>query len=113
MFKVSSRAATLIIIATGLFCAAILVGKGIFVSFADKSNATAVAKQIPTPVATSEAQPTMFNNSDASAIATRYFEPFWLLVLGATLLAIGTSIKRIARAEVKTRLPDGKSERAL
>ncbi len=110
MFRLSSRTVISIMIATGLFCAAIIVGKGIVISFADKSNSTAIAKQIPTPVATPEAQPSMLNNSDASAIATRYFEPFWLLVLGAVLLTIGTSIKRIARAEVKT---GGKSERAL
>ena len=113
MFRVSSRTVISIIIATGLFCAAILVGKGIAISFADKSELKRTAKQMPPPVSTSEAQPSMLNNSDASVIATRHFEPFWLLVLGATLFAIGTSIKRIARAEAKTRLPGGKSERAL
>jgi hypothetical protein len=117
MFRLSSRAAISIIIATGLFCAAILIGKGIAISFADRSelkrNDTAIAKQIATPVSTSEAQTSMLNNSDASAIATRHLEPFWLLVLGATLLAIGTTIKRMAKAEVKTRLPGGKSEGAL
>ncbi|MGA9770554.1 MAG: hypothetical protein WBV94_16060 [Blastocatellia bacterium] len=111
MFKTSSRAAITIIIAIGLFCAAIVVGKGIVIGFADRSDlkgdSQAIAKQIPTPVSTSEAH---LNNPEASAIATRYFEPFWLLVLGATLLAIGTSIKRIARADAKT---GGKSERAL
>ena len=110
MFRVSSRAATLIIIATSLLCAAILVGKGIAISFADKSDATAVAKQMPVPVSTPEAH---LNNSEAFIIAIGHFEPFWLLVLGATLLAIGASLKRIARAEAKTRLPGGKSESAL
>ena len=110
MFKVSSRALTTIIIATGLFCAAILVGKGVAISFADKSNPAAITKQMPTPVSTSDAH---FNNSEASVVATRHFEPFWLLVLGATLFAIATSIKRMARAEVKPSLPGGKSERAL
>ena len=110
MFKVSSRAATLIIIATVLLCAAILVGKGIAISFADKSDGAAVAKQIPTPVSKPEAH---LNNSEASVMAIGYFEPFWLLVLGATLLAIGASLKRIVRAEAKTDLPSGKSGRAL
>ena len=106
MFKLSSRAAIATIIAIGIFCAVILVGKGLAISFADRSD-TAITKQIPTPVSTAEAH---LNNPDASAIAIRYFEPFWLLVLGATLLAIGTSIKRIARDDAKT---SGKSERAL
>ena len=94
-----------IIIATGLFCAAILVGKGIAISFADKSELKGTIRQSQSRYrrqSQHRKRSHMLNKSDASAIAIRYFEPFWLLVLGATLLAIGTSIKRIARAEAKT-----------
>jgi hypothetical protein len=117
MFRLSSRAALSIILVIGLFCAVILVGKGIAICLANKSdfekNDQAIAKQTATLISTSESQQNMLNRLDKSAIANRYFEPFLLLVLGATLLAIGTSIKRLAGAEAKSPLSSGKSKRLL
>lgn len=114
MSRKSLRAVTSIIIATGLFCAVILFGT---VCFADKGefkrSNPAIVSQISMLISTAESQSSMLNKSKAPANATGYFEPFWLLVLGATLLAIGTSIKLLIRAEAKASLPDSKSRRAL
>lgn len=112
MIRISLRAVISIIIATGLLCVALLAGKSIATSLADRGD-PAIATQTSTLVSTAEAQPSMLNKSNSPAGATRYFEPFWLLVLGATLLAIGTSIKRIAKAEAKTPLSGSESKRAL
>jgi len=118
MSRISLRAVITIIIATGLFCAGILFGKGIAVSYTDKSEPTesdtAVVSQTLTLVSTSaEAQSPMLNKAKVPVSAAGYFEPFWLLVLGATLLAIGTSIKLLVRAQAKAPLPGNKSERVL
>lgn len=99
----------LIAVATGLLCVALLFVK---VCLADKSQ-QAVARQTATLISTSEVQTNILNKFDKSALATKYFEPFLLLLLGATLLAIGTSIKRLAGAEAKTHLSGGKSKRPL
>lgn len=117
MYRLYPRTTLSIIIAIGLFCAVIFFGKGIAICLADKSefqkNGQAIASQTAMLISTSEAQQTMRNKSDKSVMAATYFEPFLLLVLGATLLAIGTSIKRIAGADAKTQLSGGKSKRLL
>ncbi|HKS40694.1 MAG TPA: hypothetical protein VJX74_08745 [Blastocatellia bacterium] len=117
MSKISLRAVITIIIATGLFCAAILFGKDIAICFTDKSELTgsdkAVVSQTLTLASTAEAQSPVLNKAKMPASAAGYFEPFWLLVLGATLLAIGTSIKLLIRTPAKAPLPGNKSERVL
>ena len=115
MSRKYSRAVISIILTTGLICSAILAVKGIAISLADvsdlKRNDTAIAKQ---PALITEApQQHGLNKSDAIARTAMHFEPLWLLLLGAVLLGIGTSIKHIARIQAKAPLTGGKTERAL
>lgn len=114
MLRKYSRAIITLLIAAGLFAAAIRAGEGLATSLADWNDRRPDSgSQTSSLVATAGQQQHMFAKSDAPMIGTTHVEPFWLLVLGATLLAIGTSIKRLARAEVKTPLPERKSERVL
>jgi len=115
MSRKYSRAVITIILTTWLTCAAILAVKGTATCLADgsdlKRNDTAIATQHA--LITEAPQQHRLNKSDAIARAAMHFEPLWLLLLGAVLLGIGTSIKRIARIQAKASLTEGKAERAL
>ena len=115
MSKKYSRAVISTIFTIWLICTAMLAVKGIAICLADGSDLRRSDAAIATqPALITEApQQHRLNKSDAIARAAMHFEPLWLLLLGAVLLGIGTSIKRIARIQAKAPLTGGKTERAL
>src|SRR5215212_8727239 len=112
MLKELSGAAILIILTVALVIVALQAGNGSSIRLAEGGefarNDQTAAKQPAALISATDAQQHRFAASDA--IAPRHFEPLWLLVLGAALLAIGTSINRIARTEAKDPLAGGKSQ---
>ncbi|HKP87840.1 MAG TPA: hypothetical protein VJZ26_17190 [Blastocatellia bacterium] len=116
MLRHNSRAGLSRIFIAWLICSVILVAIRLVVSFADGNDPNrseqAMAKPSSASAALADAQhrPT---NSEAPALAAMHFEPLWLLALGATLLAIGSSIKHITKTAAKAPLTGGKTKRAL
>jgi hypothetical protein len=115
MLKELSRAAILIIITAVLVLVEFEVRSGPSIGLAEGGELartdSAAVSQPSALISATDAQQHRFAKSES--IAARHFEPLWLLVLGAALLAIGTSINRIARTEVKNPLAERKSGRTL